>query len=166
MTAFEPLSKYFLYNKTYVNQVIDTLGQYDYSIEQQRTPIIYFQRRFPDIEENNYSAIKAQLSEFLPRHKLHFWYTQYPSEFVTVGGEKCIPEWNPQKHASAYDEIWRDTLITRIWFDNATPQNKSNDVNILMERGNFIYRYFLAINQPHRFEHDFDQPTNQPTQNK
>jgi len=154
MVAFKPRSKYFLYNKNYVNQVIDILGQYDYSIEQQRTPIIYFQKAFHDIEENNYAAVKAQLSELLPNYKQRFWYTQYPSEFVTVGGDECIPKTREQQRSSRYDDVLTDTLVTRIWFDNAKSPKQDNEVNILMERGNFIYRYLLAINQPHRFEHD------------
>jgi len=141
----------------YRYRIGDTLDQYDYTIEQQRTPIIYFQKAFKYIEENNYDTIRAKLAISLPNYKQNFWYTRYPSEFIIVGGKDGLPKPYSERPShsfrSAYDDILEDILVTRIWFDQAnTNNNEQDEVNVLMERGNFIYRYLLGINQHHRFQ--------------
>lgn len=154
ISTFVPRSGYFL-KDNYYDQVIDTLSRYDYSIEQQRTPIIFFQKAFKYIEENNYEAIQTKLAESLPNYKQNFWYTRYPSEFIVAGGKDCLPK--PYRERTShticgYDEVLEDLLVTRIWFDKNNEQDQQGQINVLMERGNFIYKYLRAINESHRFE--------------
>jgi hypothetical protein len=155
ITSFKPKPTYFLFKESHVHEVFATLNQFDFSIEKQRTPIIFFRKAFHDIEENNYAAVKAHLTTNLPNFKQHFWYTQYPSELIVGSSEECTSKSDSgktTKTTSGYDEILNDMLVTRIWFDKSEHSMKHNEINVLMERGNFLYSYLLAINNPHRFQ--------------
>jgi len=133
----------FTENAELIKQTKSTLDEYDYRLEQQQTPIIYFSKYLPYFEANNYSAICHKMRNVLPQHQLNFWKKDHPLDNIVVDTDKYV--------SACYsdvlkDVIHRDTLLTRIWYE-VEPKR----VDVLMERGNFTLDYLMKINYSHRF---------------
>lgn len=142
---------------------MNTIRRQNYAISQQHTPIVYFHKGFPDIEYNNYLAIKTQLAEYLPCYRQNFWYIHHPDDLIVGGNADYLHKQSEDRSPidiNANNGVLNDLLVTRIWFDKLQSTNTSKasnpidlckQVQVLMERGNFFYRVLLAISQPHRF---------------
>lgn len=133
----------FIKNNDYLEQVKNTLDQYDYKLKQQQTPIIYFGKYDENLSSNNHFIIKEIMKSVLPEHQVLFWKKEHLKDNLVIDTNKYL---SLSHSDNLRKEIYNNILLTRIWYEN-----KPKRVDVLMENGNFTLDYLHKINNPHRF---------------
>lgn len=140
---YKPIT--FIKNNNYLVQIKNTLDQYDYNLNQQQTPIIYFGKYddYLNTSSNNHFIIKDIMKSVLPEHKVLFWKKEHPKDNLVIDTDKYV---SLSHHDYLRKQIYKDIILTRIWYEN-NPKR----IDVLMENGNFTLDYLHKINNPHRF---------------
>jgi hypothetical protein len=141
------------YNKKLVKKIMEnTLSQCNFNQNETFTPIIYYGDE--DFDDNAI-AIKKYLDSSLPHYNMNIWFKTHPKNKIIQDTDKyidCYIDENKFKKIFIYvscskqyfDCLYYNALLTRIWI-------KKNEVNVLMEEGNFLQSYIHKINKPHGF---------------